>query len=61
MKVFYPSDEEMSKLSLPQYIEHLVREHQAEQYGVIKIVPPASFKPQMVFDMNQPTKMNTRF
>ena len=61
MKVFRPSEDEISGLSLPQYIERLVREHQADKYGVIKIIPPQSFKLQMAFDMDQQAKMNTRF
>ena len=50
MPVFRPTEEEFN--SPMDYIEKLYYKQKANHYGCVKIVPPASFKPQCAFDMN---------
>ena len=59
MKVFYPTEAEFSDPLV--YIENIVNNSDAELYGCIKIVPPASFRPELAFDMNSSQKLPTRF
>lgn len=59
MKTFYPSEEEFADPLV--YIDLLVSDHQAHQYGCIKIVPPASFKPPLAFNKSSEQKLPTRF
>lgn len=48
MKTFRPSEEEFKNPIA--YIEQLFGEG-AHKYGVIKIIPPKDFKPQLAFNM----------
>ena len=48
MKTFWPSEEQFRDPLL--YIEQLMRNEDINQYGCIKIVAPASFRPQLAFD-----------
>lgn len=41
------------------YIDSLAKE--GMKYGCIKIVPPASFKPPLAFNINDDTKLPTRY
>ena len=50
MKAYYPTEAEFSDPLV--YIEKIVNNSDAEKYGCIKIVPPASFRPELAFDMN---------
>ena len=59
MKTFYPSEQEFSNPLV--YIEDLLRNHQALEYGCVKIVPPPSFHPGLAFDMESNQKLPTRF
>ena len=59
MPVFRPTEEEF--VNPIDYIEKLNHEHEAYKYGCIKIVPPASFKPKFVFDMEAEAKLPTRY
>lgn len=43
------------------YIEKLMREHDVQQYGCIKIIPPDSFKPPLAFDCTSDLKLPTRY
>lgn len=59
MPVFRPTEDEFK--SPIDYIEHLYFHTNAKEYGCVKIVPPASFKPTMAFDVNSSTKLPTRY
>lgn len=48
MKTFRPTEEEFKNPI--SYIEQLFNEG-AHKYGVIKIIPPKSFKPHLAFNM----------
>ena len=43
MKVYYPTEEEFR--SPVDYIDSLFMKQDAANFGCVKIVPPASFKP----------------
>lgn len=58
MKVFYPTEEEFKDPIT--YIETLFYEG-TWKFGCIKIIPPASFKPEFSFNPGQDKKMPTRF
>lgn len=49
MKTFYPTEEQFRDPM--KYIEYLNVEEEAHKYGIVKIVPPASFCPPLAFDM----------
>ena len=57
MKVFRPSEEEFAQPL--EYIENLYNSG-AYEYGCVKIIPPASFKPECAFDMGSSLKIPTR-
>lgn len=59
MKTFYPTEAEFAKPLV--YIEKLQQSEGANKYGCVKIVPPASFKPSVAFDMESNKKLPTRF
>jgi len=59
MKTFYPTEQEFSDPLI--YIENLLRNHHAQDYGCVKIVPPPSFRPGLAFDMESNQKLPTRF
>lgn len=48
MPVFHPTEEEFS--SPIDYIEKLYGYYEGSEYGTVKVIPPASFKPKNVFD-----------
>ena len=50
MPIFYPTEEEFRNPM--KYIDHLFFEKRSSQYGCVKIVPPASFRPNFNFDIN---------
>jgi len=58
MQVFYPSEEEFKDPI--KYIETLFYED-VWKFGVIKIIPPPSFKPEFSFNAVPDKKMPTRF
>jgi hypothetical protein len=43
------------------YIEQLIKNADVTKYGCIKIIPPASFKPPLAFDLASDLKLPTRF
>lgn len=47
MPVFYPTEEEFK--SPIDYIDQLFSKNKGVEYGCVKIVPPASFKPGFLF------------
>ena len=49
VKTFYPTEEQFRDPM--KYIEYLNVEEEAHKYGIVKIVPPASFCPPLAFDM----------
>ena len=49
VKTFYPTEEQFRDPM--KYIEYLNVEEGAHKYGIVKIVPPASFCPPLAFDM----------
>ncbi len=49
VKTYYPSEEEFKEPM--KYIDYLYYVEKASKYGIVKIVPPASFKPPVAFDM----------
>jgi hypothetical protein len=59
MPVFRPTEEEFK--SPMDYIEKLYYTHKVHQYGCLKIVPPASFKPELSFDIHSDRRLPTRY
>ena len=59
MPIFRPTEEEFKNPI--DYIENLYHEQKVNQYGCIKVIPPASFKPPLAFDMESELRMPTRY
>lgn len=59
MPVFRPTEEEFKNPI--DYVEKLYNHYKAWQWGTVKIIPPASFKPKMAFDMKSDKKLPTRY
>ena len=60
MPVFRPTEEEFS--SAIDYIEKIYNDENVRNlYGTFKIIPPASFKPPLAFDINSNTKLPTHY
>jgi [histone H3]-trimethyl-L-lysine4 demethylase len=59
MPVFRPTEEEFKDPI--GYIEKLYNHYGAEEYGTVKIIPPASFKPTCLFDTESDRKLPTRY
>ena len=59
MPVFRPTEEEFKDPI--GYIEKLYYHYGAEEYGTVKIIPPASFKPTCLFDTESDRKLPTRY
>ena len=59
MKVFKPSLEQFKDPIT--YIEYLIKEKQAYQYGCIKIIPPPDFRPPLAFDTESEQRLPTRY
>ena len=59
MPVFYPTEEEFK--SPIDFIDQLFSKNKGVEYGCVKIVPPASFKPGFYFDINSEQKLPTRY
>ena len=49
MMIYRPTEEEFKKPL--EYIEKLYHDQEAHKHGCVKIIPPASFKPKMAFDL----------
>ena len=49
MKTFYPTEAEFENPIV--YIDNLMKKHNGKKYGCVKIVPPASFRPGLAFDL----------
>ena len=59
MKTYYPTEDEFADPLV--FIDKLQRSSEAQSYGCVKIVPPASFKPSVAFDMESSEKIPTRY
>ena len=59
MKTYRPTEEEFTDPLV--YIDRLMKVQDAGQYGCVKIIPPASFKPPLAFDMQSDRKLPTRY
>ena len=59
MPVFRPTEEEFRDPI--EYIDFLQREHNVQEYGCVKIIPPKSFQPPCAFDTESDRKMPTRY
>lgn len=59
VKTYYPTEEEFKEPM--KYIEHLYYHEHAQKYGIVKIVPPASFAPPLAFDQFSKQKLPTRY
>ena len=59
MKTFHPTEAEFENPVV--YIDNIIKKHHGKKYGCVKIVPPASFKPGLAFDLESKTKLPTRY
>mmetsp|Transcript_31453 Transcript_31453/g.39090 ORF Transcript_31453/g.39090 Transcript_31453/m.39090 type:complete len:105 (+) Transcript_31453:478-792(+) len=59
MKTFFPTEQQFSDPLL--YIDSLIKKENIHQYGCIKIIPPAAFRPPLGFDQNSDQKLPTRY
>jgi hypothetical protein len=59
MPVFRPTEAEFAEPMI--YIDKLMKEQDIKKFGCIKIVPPASYKPPLAFDLNSEERLPTRF
>jgi len=59
MPIYRPTEEEF--LNPMNYIEKLYNQKKCHQYGCIKIIPPASFKHQLSFDITSDRKLPARY
>jgi hypothetical protein len=57
--VFKPSEQEFA--DPVTYIEGLMRNKNAIEFGCVKIIPPDSFKPPLAFDVNSSQRLLTRY
>ena len=48
VKVYRPTEEQFNDPM--RYIEYLYHVEKAHKYGIVKIIPPASFRPALAFD-----------
>jgi len=48
VKIFRPTEEEFKDPM--RYIEHLYYKEKANNYGIVKIIPPPGFRPPLAFD-----------
>ncbi len=44
-----------------KYVEYLYNVEHAHKYGIVKIIPPESFRPALAFDTFSPQKLPTRY
>jgi histone demethylase JARID1 len=58
MPVFRPTDEEFKNPI--DYFEKLLTKEDVHRFGCFKVIPPASFKPPMVFDTESNKKLPSR-
>ena len=58
-KTYYPTEEQFREPM--RYIEYLAGQGEALRYGTVKIVPPASFRPHLAFDMFSNRRLPTRY
>jgi histone demethylase JARID1 len=49
VKTYYPTEQQFKDPM--RYIEYLYEIEKAYKYGIVKIVPPPSFKPALAFDL----------
>ena len=59
MKTYQPTELEFAEPLV--YIENLMSNEDVTKFGCIKIIPPASFKPPLAFDLTSEFKLPTRF
>jgi histone demethylase JARID1 len=59
VKTYRPTEQEFAEPM--RYIENLYTNEKAHKYGIVKIIPPASFRPALAFDMFSERKLPTRY
>lgn len=59
VKTYYPTEEQFAEPM--KYIEYLNAVEKASKYGIVKIVPPKSFRPPLAFDQFSKAKLPTRY
>lgn len=59
VKTYRPTEEQFKEPM--KYVEYLYHVEHAHKYGIVKIIPPESFRPALAFDTFSPLKLPTRY